>query len=360
MEDPVNQSLDKAFDTATNPVLIGEIPPELLLAYPKPREDDNAVNRAIYNHLIKQYLAERDDWPPELREEFKSEDKPLEYRITRSTGVANKHCLRKWMLRKMTWPRFWTLRVMFGPIACANQGWFEEFSRQYPTAMNDAPAGIVPSNFPELFNLQQWTPEEPQIERWSFHSTFTTSKGKRKAVSVMSEDTKKPKLTASVDKRKSNFTTSSFILAANTDTTITISTTGPIEVKMTMVSQDDGTNIAPRGSDGNESRPLTRSQGDNPELSDNITLMEEAIKQCSALHQVQTESLEFTRSQMQLVKEEHRAKERRLEELLGQERRERGILESEISKIKKTIKGENCWDSGFAREKGLMEGNGEC
>ncbi|KAL7943167.1 hypothetical protein V8C42DRAFT_329881 [Trichoderma barbatum] len=212
MDGLVKRDADQVLSSVTAPFPVEDIPLELLRIYTQPRDDDNVVNKTIYRQLIKQYIAENNDWLPELQDEFKSEIKLLEYRITKSTGFCSLYKIGRWMYRETTWARFWTLRVMFGPTACANQGWFEEFSRDYPMVMDDAPAGIVPVNFEKLFSLQEWTPEEPQMERWTFHSTNTTRYGKRKAVKVKIVGRKKPK-----------FTTSSSIASSNNGTTTAIS-----------------------------------------------------------------------------------------------------------------------------------------
>lgn len=216
---------------------------------------------------------------------------------------------------------------MFGPTACANQGWFEEFSKQYPMALDAAPAGIVPENFKELFLLQEWTPAEPQMEQFDFDSTKATRYGKRKAIKAMTEDEKKPK-----------FTTSS-IAVSSTATTAT-TTAAALEVKITMTAQDEERSTALQGYHDKGNRPTVSIQ-QNQQARSNIGRLDEAIRKCAAIHQAQAEALKVLCNQMQLVKEEHRAKEKRLEILLAQERSEKDVLQDKISRLEQAIMREH-------------------
>ncbi|KAF3063331.1 hypothetical protein CFAM422_009939 [Trichoderma lentiforme] len=303
MDGRVKQEPDQALGTATAPIPVDDIPLELFRIYPTPCDDDNVVNKAIYHQLIKQYIAEKNDWPPELQDDFRSEDKRLDYRISRTTGIASMHKISRRMLsEERTWARFWTLRVMFGPTACANQGWFEEFARDYPIALNDAPAGIIPENFEDLFGLQQWTPEEPQMERWIFHPTTKTRYGKRKAVKALNVDGKRPKSVP--------FSAFSF----NIDAMTKISTTAVSEVRIARPAREEGRNTTLQDSHGNRSGSLTRTRQPNQQFNDNISRLEMIVRQCSALQKAQAEALNLLCSQIQLLKEERRANEKCLEE----------------------------------------------
>ncbi|PNP58633.1 hypothetical protein THARTR1_01649 [Trichoderma harzianum] len=303
MDGRVKEEPDQALGTATAPIPVDDIPLELFRIYPMPCDDDNVVNKAIYHQLIKQYIAEKNDWPPELQDDFKSEDKRLEYRISRTTGIASFHRLSRWMLSgETTWARFWTLRVMFGPRACANQGWFEEFARDYPMALNDAPAGIIPDNFENLFDLQQWTPEEPQIERWAFHPTKRTRHGRRKPVKILNVNRKRPKCV------------NSSASSSNIDAITRISTTAVSEVKIARPARDERRNTALQDSHGNRSGSPARNSQPNQQFNDNISRLEEIVRQCSALQKAQAEALVLLCSQIQLLKEERNANDERLED----------------------------------------------
>lgn len=94
-EDP-----DQVLATTSAPIFVDDIPLEALRIYPMPRDDDNVVNKAIYHQLVKQYIAERNYWPTDLQDEFKSEAKRLEYRITRNTGSASGHNINRWMFKQ--------------------------------------------------------------------------------------------------------------------------------------------------------------------------------------------------------------------------------------------------------------------
>ncbi|KAL6793871.1 hypothetical protein J3E68DRAFT_359917 [Trichoderma sp. SZMC 28012] len=296
MDGRVKQEPDQALGTATAPIPVDDIPLELFQIYPMPCDDDNVVNKAIYHQLIKQYIAEKKEWPPELQDDFKSEDKRLDYRISRTTGIISLHKISRWMLSgERTWARFWTLRVMFGPTACANQGWFEEFARDYPMALNDAPASIIPENFEDLFGLQQWTPEEPQMERWIFHPTNKTRYGKRKAVKTLNVDGKRPKCVP--------FSTSS----SNINAITRLSTTTVSEVKTARAALSERRNSTLQDAHGNRSGSRARNLQPNQQFNDNISRLEEIVRRCGALQKAQAEALDLLCSQIQLLKEEHNA-----------------------------------------------------
>ncbi|KAL5088099.1 hypothetical protein Trisim1_007264 [Trichoderma cf. simile WF8] len=314
MDGRVKENTGEALGLAIAPILFNEIPLELFRIYPTPCDDDHVVDKAIYRQLIKQYIAEKNDWPPKLQKDFKSEDKQLDYKVSRTTGLSrskilplnkiiSRNKIGSWMLYgKQTWARFWTLRVMFGPIACANQEWFEDFAREYPMALNDAPGGIVPKNFQELFRLEQWTPEEPQMERWTFHPTEKTLYGKRWAVNTLNVDEKRPKLAPSST------------ASSNIDAVTRTSPTASPEIEIARPARDETRNTALHDSYGNRSGSLTRTPQPNQQFNDNISRLEMIVRQCSALQKAQAEALNLLCSQIQLLKEERRANEKCLEE----------------------------------------------
>lgn len=139
------------------------------LPFWKPGESDNVITHAVYRQLMKRYIQESQTWDPPMRSDLLVESKTLDYRILNSTGVIGSHILHKWMKKEVTWPRFWTLRVMFGPAACARQAWFPEVLERFPDfALKPAYTGIVPLNFQEVLELDEWVPPVPTTEECGY------------------------------------------------------------------------------------------------------------------------------------------------------------------------------------------------
>ncbi|KAK1246889.1 hypothetical protein MKX08_000691 [Trichoderma sp. CBMAI-0020] len=135
------------------------------LPYWKPDDRDNVITHAIYRQLIKRYVEEHETWDSQMRSDMLVESKTLDYRIFNSRGAMHSHILHKRMKQKVTWPRFWTLRVMFGPAACARQTWFPEVLKRFPDfASKSAYTGVVPPNIEEVLGLDEWVPPAPSLE----------------------------------------------------------------------------------------------------------------------------------------------------------------------------------------------------
>lgn len=157
-------------------------PDSIELPFWKPDESDNVITHAIYRRLIQRYIQENQTWDSQMRSDMLAESKVLDYRILNSTGVIGSHILHKWMKLKVTWSRFWTLRVMFGPAACARQIWFPEVLKRFPDfALKSAYTGVVPLNFQEVFGLDEWVPPVPTPEECGYGRTRGS---KRKAAST--------------------------------------------------------------------------------------------------------------------------------------------------------------------------------
>ncbi|UKZ62260.1 uncharacterized protein TrAtP1_003512 [Trichoderma atroviride] len=145
-----------AEETAPNPI---ELP------FWKPDDRDNVITHAIYRQLIELYIQEHETWDSQMRSDMLVESKSLDYRIFNSRGAMCSHILHKRMKQKVTWPRFWTLRVMFGPATCARQTWFPEVLKRFPDfASKSAYTGVVPPNFEEVLELNEWVPPAPTLE----------------------------------------------------------------------------------------------------------------------------------------------------------------------------------------------------
>lgn len=134
-------------ETASGPI---ELP------FWKPDDRDNVVTHAVYRRLIERYIQENETWDSQMRSDMLAESKYLNYRVSISKGVLSCHILHTRMKQKVTWPRFWTLRVMFGPAACARQAWFPEVLKRFPDfASKPASTGVVPPNLEEVLELDE-------------------------------------------------------------------------------------------------------------------------------------------------------------------------------------------------------------
>jgi hypothetical protein len=161
----IDYELPIAPGSTDEPVFEEKASDSIDLPYWKPDESDNVLTRAIYRQLIQCYVQENPTWDPQMRSDMLGESKTLDYSIMIGTGTISGHILHKWIKRKVTWPRFWTLRVMFGPAACARQSWFPETLKRFPDfALKSAYTGVVPPNFQDVLELDEWVPPLPTLE----------------------------------------------------------------------------------------------------------------------------------------------------------------------------------------------------
>ncbi|KAL7922657.1 hypothetical protein ACQKWADRAFT_326631 [Trichoderma austrokoningii] len=147
------------------------------LPFWKPDESDNVLTRAIHRQLIARYTRESPTWSPQMRSDMLAESKTLDYSVLNSTGVIGGHILHKRLKAKVTWPRFWTLRVLFGPAACARQTWFPEVLERFPDfALKSGYTGMVPLNFQEVLELDEWVPPAPTLEKCGYVRVIETNR----------------------------------------------------------------------------------------------------------------------------------------------------------------------------------------
>ncbi|KAL7894761.1 hypothetical protein HDV64DRAFT_287960 [Trichoderma sp. TUCIM 5745] len=152
-------------------------PDPIELPFWKPDDRDNVVTHAVYNRLIERYIQENETWDSQMRNDMLVESKDLNYRISISKGVLSSHILHTRIKQKVTWPRFWTLRVMFGPAACARQAWFPEVLKRFPDfASKPADTGVVPLNLEEVLELDEWVPPVPTTEECKYNKHRATKR----------------------------------------------------------------------------------------------------------------------------------------------------------------------------------------
>ncbi|KAL6906814.1 hypothetical protein GGI43DRAFT_431093 [Trichoderma evansii] len=196
--------------TASNPI---ELP------FWKPDKDDNVITHAVYRQLIKRYIQENQTWDSQMRSDLLAESQSLDYGVFNSTRRLTDHILHRWMKMKITWPRFWTIRVMFGPAACARQAWFPEVLERFPDfALKSAYTGVVPLNLQEVLELDEWEPPDPTPEECGYDERKVN---KRRAASIGIRSSKRQKGSANSVSTTATATTATTMIAATASPTTT-------------------------------------------------------------------------------------------------------------------------------------------
>jgi hypothetical protein len=168
---------------STKEIILKETVSHLIeLPFKKPDDRDNVVTHAVYRQLVERYIQENETWDSQMRSDMLVESRDLNYRISISKGVISSHKLHTRIKQKVTWPRFWMLRVMFGPAACARQAWFPEVLKRFPDfASKPAYTGVVPPNLEEVLELDEWVPPVPTPEECKYDKLRVA---KRRAISI--------------------------------------------------------------------------------------------------------------------------------------------------------------------------------
>lgn len=241
------------------------------LPFWKPSGNENVLTHAIYRRLIERYIQENQTWDSQMRSDMLVESKDLDYSISRGTGVMSSYGVHKKLKTKVTWPRFWTIRVMFGPAVCARQTWFPEVLKRFPDfASKSAYTGVVPPNFEEVIELDDWvppvpTPEEcgygrPRVAKRRAASTgIRRSKGQKEGANGVSNTLAMTAAAAAMASATASPTTI-FTLQRSfeTNTTEQLVETPASMSRQSMIPPDLGTNGMPPPRDNGELRSKFR------------------------------------------------------------------------------------------------------
>lgn len=234
----------------------------IVLPFKKPDDRDNVVTHAVYRQLVERYIQDNETWDSQMRSDMLVESEDLNYRISISKGVISSHKLHTRIKQKVTWPRFWMLRVMFGPAACARQTWFPEVLKRFPDfASKPAYTGVVPPNLEEVLELDEWvppvpTPEECKYDRLRVPKRTATSIGNhrsRRQKEGISSVLNTPAMTVAA---ATPSPTNTFALqrCLETDSTSQVVETPAAMSRQSMIPPDLGTNEVPPPRDNDELR----------------------------------------------------------------------------------------------------------